>query len=570
METPKTIRFAGPVALIICLTAGCVGPGPQDQSVVGRYWRYLVDRGPQKRQAEADLGLLEPVPVEGAPKLKLETIKTPDGKEKTILHLSLDEALRLALSNNPEIRVVSYDPAISRQDMVKAAAEFDYVVFGSVSYDKTDKRTVSTILPGGQSYEKAFSVGLKQTTITGAEWSLAWTMTRAWDNPQFYSVQPRYEPVIALEITQPLLRGGWPEFKLANLRLSRVNYNINAAGFRQKLEEAITKVISAYWQYVQAREDYEIQRRLLDETIETKRKVAARAAEGLAPQLQVDQIDANVAARRANLISAQKALVDARDLLAARLADARVNVLTEYEIVPATPLSDARLMMDVKDQLLTALRYNPLLEQARLAIEAGAINVRIAENQALPKLDLTASTSFQGLAGQSHESLEMLNTGEYASYGIALSLEYPLGNRERMAELQRSRLLRYKAVATMQNIADQVAVGVRERIRQVNATFDQIKAFEDGIKAAKAYRDKLEITVSQELGKAMTPERLQLLLSAQELVATQERGRLQALTEYNVALVDLARTQGTVLELNRVRVALPAVEAEEAAQPPSK
>ncbi|MHC4984187.1 MAG: TolC family protein, partial [Planctomycetota bacterium] len=416
---------------------------------------------------------------------------------------------------------------------------------------------IASFFPGGQTHQKGLSVGIQEKTITGAEWALEWSMTRTWDNSNFYTLQPRYEPTLTLEITQPLLRDAWPAFNLAGLELASVNHRATAEAFREKVEEVVTQVISSYWQYVRARGDYEIQQRLLAETIDTQRKVAARVAQGLASPLQVDQINASAEARRTELFRAQKLVVDTRDALARRLADAQISVLTDYEVIPETKMSDARLIRDMKDQLLTALRYSPILARARLAIEAEAINVRVAENQALPRLDLTASTGFQGLGDEPYNARRSLFTGDYASYRVGLSIEYPLGNRERLAELRRSRLSREKAVANMQNIADEVALALRERIRQVNTSFAQVEAFDQGVKAAKAYRDKLEITVSPELGEAMTPERLQLLLSAQGLVASLERGRLQAVTDYNNAMIDLARVKGTVLELNRVRLAMP-------------
>lgn len=648
--------------VIGALTGGCVSPGEMDQSVVGRYQRHLIGSRAQKRQGQADMGLLQPVAVEGAPKLRVEQVvprrtvitttvthrdtgeekvsergeivrlveiittvkkaqatfsqrdpktgqykgllkqaepiiettkelreyppdrllpKDPEpvtveqhdrvGKDtwqpavsesfKEMTHLSLEDAMRMALANNPEIRVVSYDPAISRQEMVKAASEFDYVVFGSLLYSKDDKE-IASFFPGGMTHQRGYSAGIKQKTVTGAEWSLNWSMTRTWDNSTFNTLQPRFEPILAFEITQPLLRNAWPGVNLANLNLARVNYRVSSAAFRQKVEDVVTQTISAYWEYARARRDYVIQQQLLAETEETMRKVAARAAGGLASSLQEDQIRATVETRQSNLYAARKLLVDARDALAKRLAEAQLNVLTDYEVVPSTAMSDAHVTLVVKDQLLTALRHNPLLEQARLAIEFEAIGVTVAENQVLPKLDLIASTSVQGLGGNRSGAFDSFGSGDFVSYSVGLSLEYPLGNRGALAELERSRLSRYKAVAKMQGAADEVALAVRERIRQVDTAFDQIEALDRGIKAARAYRDKLEITVSERLGEAMTPERLQLLLGAQELVSNLERSRLKTVADYNTAMVDLARAKGTVLELNSVRVAIPAPQAD--------
>ena len=57
----------------------------------------------------------------------------------------------------------------------------------------------------------------------------------------------------------------------------------------------------------------------------------------------------------------------------------------------------------------------------------------------------------------------------------------------------------------------------------------------------------------------LTPEWFQLKLRTQEDLAFSARGEIQALVDYNNALAQLSRNTGTVLELQRVKVALPSV-----------
>jgi len=537
----------------LALTCGCVHPGRVEPSIVTDYVHHLVRGGPGIRQDTKGLGLLAPAVTAAGPELRTETRTAPDGTTKTVLLLTLDEAIRLGLANSPEIRVVSYDPAVSREEMVQAAAEFDYVVFGSLFYTKVDERP-NTTAGGGQSIAEGYSVGMRQKTITGAEWDLTWTMTRAWTNSAAVQFTSSYEPVLELAVTQPLLRNAWPAVNLATLRLARVNHRVSLAAFRQRVEEVVASIVSSYWVLSQARQDYAIQDRLLVDTLDTREKVAARAEEGLAATLQVDQIDAVVEQRRAGLVAARKTVIDAQDALTRLLADERINVLTDAEVVPTTPMSDVKVLRNVPDQLLTSLQHSPLLEQARLGIDAEAINVQVAANQVLPKLDLTASTQIQGLGGNRTGARSQFHSGDYIGYSVALSAEYPLGNRQRRAELRRARLNRFKAVAGLQNVADQIAQAIREQIRRVNAAHDQILALDEAIQAAKDYRDKVEVTVSPKFGQQMSPERLQLLLQAQELVANLESSRLQAVTTYNTALTELEQTKGTVLEMYRLHL----------------
>ncbi len=557
MKTPLTATFLLALILLAAAGAGCVFPGPIDASAVARYQRYLSVRGPGERTGDREGEILQPARNAAAPKLKVERVKMPDGTERAAVRLTLEDAIRLMLINSPEVRISSFDPAISREQMIQAAAEFDWVVFGSFTYNKEDKQTAS-IFGGGQSKAQAWSLGVRTKTTTGAEASLSWTLTRAWANA-LSAVPVTYEPLLAFEIAQPLLRDGWPAFNLARLNLARVTHRTTLAAFRQKVEDLVAQVVVAYLSLAQAHRDYEIQHRLLDETIRMQKIVAARQEGGLTAPLSVDQIDATVASRGANLQAARKLVLDARDRLGRLLADSEANVLSDFEIIPATPMGDADVMRDVEDQLRTALQHNPLLEQARLAIEAEAINVRVARNQALPRLDLTASTTLQGLAGAYHQAWENFFGGSFVGYSVALTGEYPLGNRGRRAEVRRARLSRMKAIATMQNVADTVAQALRERIRQVNTTHVQIQEFDKAIASARGYRDKLEVTISRELGERMTPERLQLYLQAQGLVSDLERSRLQAVTAYNTALIELARTKGTVLRQYRLEVLVPEV-----------
>jgi len=536
------------------LAAGCLSPGRVDPTILNRYQKVLTERGPRQRGRE-ELDQLRPAPSTTVPKLKVLKDKQT-GQAR--IELSLDETIRRTLANNTDIQVVSFDSAISREDMIKAAAEFDYVVFGEYTYQREDDRT-NTLGVAGQARTQEFQAGVKQKTITGADWSLRWSMNRTWDNSTFSVLRTRYEPKLIFEITQPLLRDAWPGFNLAGLKLARLNHKISIFAFRAKVEEIITKVISTYWSLVRARRELEIQQSLLDMTEETLARVKARG--GLdATAVHIKQIEAAVESRRAALIRARKTALDVQELLARLLADAQINVLSAYEIVPTTSPITELVQMDITDQLLTALRHNPLLEQARLAIAMADIDVYVAANQTLPRLDLKASAGLQGLGPTRREARNELFTGNYASYALTLSGEYPLGNRERLAQLHRNRFERLKAIAVMQNIADQMAAQIKDRIREIGTSYQEIQAQGSAVNAARIQLQALEDT--ERIRGQLTPEFLQVKLQAQEAVATAERSELKAITDYNSAMVDLARTTGTVLELHRVRIALPVAAGE--------
>ena len=547
--------FAGMVAVWAFLLGGCVWPGDVDSGILHRYQRYLAEIGPQQRRGTTGLDSLQPSPGTTGP--ELPTSRDPDTGTVRVF-LSLDDAIMRALANNMDIRAISYNPSIAREDMIKAAAEFDYTVFGSALYQNNDVQTTS-IFGGGQTENRVYQAGLRQKTITGAQWQLAWTMTRTWDNSAFSTLRTIYEPTVVFEVTQPLLRDAWPEFNLSRFNIARVSHKQSVTAFRRGVEETMTTVIAAYWGLVQARRDLEIQQKLFDVTKETYKRVKARE-ELDATAVQIKQTEAAKESRRAFTIRAAKVAKDAQDALARLLADAQLNLLEDYEIVPVTEAAVIPVEINQADRLMTAMQFNPVLVSKRLDIETAGIGVRIAFNQALPKVDLVATGGLQGLAGARHQSLENFSRGDYASYSFGITAEYPLGNRQREAELRLRRLIRLQAVTELQNLLDQVALQVRERIRQVRTAHLEMQAQRAAMDAAKAQLQALEDT--EIIRGRLTPEFLQVKLGAQEAVATAARAELRAIIEYNTTLADLDRITGTILETHRVQIAFPVAAGE--------
>ena len=549
MLTKYHKAVAGLLVFAAVTLGGCVRPGAVDMRVIGRYQQVMAERGPQQRGEDG----LEPyLPGETtSPPLKIVREET-SGRMRVLL--SLTDVVIRALANNLDIRVIGFDPAISREEMIKAAAEFDYVVFAGFSYDVTDEQTTSTFL-SGESSSRTWNVGIREKTVTGATWALEWKMARRFDPSGFSSLTRSYENTIALELSQPLLRDAWGEFNLAALRIARVDYKFTMARFRQEVENVVTEVISLYWSLIQARRDRMIQQQLLDRTRETYERTKKRMVLD-ATNVEVKQAEAAVETRTAGLIRTEKVINDVQDQLSRRIGDKQLNLLSDYEMVPTTAMNVEEVRLDQTDQLLTALQHSPVLEQARLAIARAQITVRVAENQTLPRLDVTFSTTMQGIGGGKHEAGEKMGTNDFRSYSLGVQFEYPLGNRERTADLRRRRAERLKAIADMQNRIDEVGVAIRERIRQVATTYREMKAQQ---RAVAAGVNELEALQASEELRRLTPEFLQVKLGAQERLAAAERAELRAMVEYNVALVELARVTGTVLKLHQVEIALPGV-----------
>jgi outer membrane protein len=541
----------------IFLLTGCVSDKTDEKSVIVSYQQVLAERGPQQRvdaegkDSNVSLGLLRPVSTRAGTIPDVEIIIDPNSGQHNV-PLTIEQAIARTLANSPEIRVVSFDPSIAKQDITRAAAEFDVTAFGDLNFENEDNPQ-NSIYQSGQSDERTLEAGVKQKSITGSEWSLSYAMTRSWDDLSGRTLSTRYEPILGFQLRQPLLRDAWQEVTLAGVDVAKLNYKISLLQFRQKAEETAIGVISAYWRLLQARRDLEIHQKLLANTLETLEKVISRR-EIDATELHIKQTEASAKTREAALIQARKRIYDAQDVLIRLMADAQLNVLEDFNIIPATEPIKSLEMLEESKLLELALNKNPIIQQARIGIEIADINIRVAENQDMPRLDLTASARTQGLAKGPENAQERLYNGDYVSYGLGLSLEYPLGNRQREAELIQRRFERRQAFAILHNVADQAAQLVRERTRRAQTNYSEIQVQKDAIVAAQDYLEAMEET--ENIREQMTPEFLLVKLQAQEVLANAQMAQVRATVEFNIALAELAQTLGTVLELHQVEPSL--------------
>ena len=580
------------ITLLLFLTifqlAGCVSDKVEEQGILTSYQQALAEQGPQQRVDTAGkkpyqpLGLLEPVspptvisdPNTGqktvlgsgvappgllkaevtAPAIPGINITTDPNTGKKTVFLTVEQAIARTLANSPEIRVVSFDPSIARQDITKAAAEFDLTFFGSYNYED-ESNPPNSIFQPGESDTRSVEYGFKQKGVTGSEWSLSYVLTRTWDDLVGRTLPLRYEPILGFQIKQPLLRDAWQDVTLAEVDIARFNYKIALFGFREKAEDTATRVISEYWLLLQARRDFDIQKELLDRTFDTLNKVEGRR-EIDATDVQVKQTEAYVKAREAALLQAKQEIIDAQHTLLRYIADPKLNILDNLEIIPSSEVSLQTEKLEASKILEIAMRKNTAIQKAKIETEITDINIRVAENQFMPRLDLVATARTQAIARGRNEAEDRLETGEYDSYAIGLSLEYPLGNRQRYAELLKRRLERRRAVSALQNVADQVAQLAKDGITKIETNYSEIQIQKEATGAARIHLKALED--SEPIRERLTPEFLFLELQAQETLANAQRSEIRAVVEFNVALVQLAQIMGTVLELHQVRTTIPA------------
>ena len=196
---------------------------------------------------------------------------------------------------------------------------------------------------------------------------------------------------------------------------------------------------------------------------------------GKLPETEITSAQAEIALQRQGLINVNSAMAKKRLRLLQLLNPPGANlwqreVLLKY--VPGVP----RVMLDsVESHVEVALRFRPVLNEARLSMKRGDLEVVRTRNGLLPKLDLFLTLGKTGYADSFGSSVSNM-TGDYYDFSVGINVRYPFKNAAARASYKRSLLRLDQAAEAVNNLSNLVEMDVRTAYIEVNRTKEQIFA----------------------------------------------------------------------------------------------
>ncbi len=467
-----------------------------------------------------------------------------------LVRMGLREAVLRAVSNNLDVRVASFGPAIDEQRITEAEAAFDFVAFGGVDWLSEDSPAQRPNFGGAeanQSETVTADAGLRRLLTTGGTAQVSTTYTYSDDRSTGFSLEP--DPAnragITARLEQPLLRGFGRDVNLAQVRTAQ-NLRMDAVQeLRLSVLRTIEDVETAYWQLRFAERDLGIRRRLLERGLEVQEVLRRRLeAEFDVTPAEFSDAVATVESRRGEIISAQNRLRRASDRLKLLIADPEYPVAGETLLLTSDRVLDEPVAFSLLDSAAAAVGSRPEIARAALATGLADINLDVAENGLLPDLDLVLQADWAGLDENGADAYEDVFDGRFLSTLVGLEFSRALGNRREEAEFRRRRLERLQTLSEYQRVARVVLDEVKGALRDVETNYRLIaQSRTSRLAAAENLRTLL---VEKDLTRALTADFLDLEFTRQELLAQAELGEARALVDYAISIARLdAATVGS-------------------------
>jgi outer membrane protein len=468
---------------------------------------------------------------------------TPEGP----IEVTVEDAILLALENNRSLRVERFNPSIRHTFEDEERAVFDSIVTGGLSgsRERSELRSGTTgVITETRISTTAAELGISQFFPTGTEIGIDLSTERTWSNR--YSDQ--HATRAGLTVTQALLRGIGLNTNLASLRQARLDTLSSQYELRGFAESLIALTEQTYWDYALAQQQIEIVAVSLELAEQQLRETQERIKIGVLAEIELAAAKAEIALRRVALIDARNTLATTR-LRLLRLLNPPGKDLWDREIILRDrPIVPDVILDEVESHVEVALLWRPDLNQARLGVQRGDLEIVKTKNGLLPVMDLFITLGKTGYADSFGSSVSDLDGNGYDMSG-ELILAYPLFNRDARARHQRAMLSRDQAMEAVDNLAQLIEVDVRTAYIEVGRTQEQVVAT---AAARRLQEEKLRAETEKfRVGKSTAF----LVAAAQRDLVTTQISEIQAVVDYLKALVDLYRLDGSLLE--RLHISAP-------------
>ena len=163
--------------------------------------------------------------------------------------LSLEEAIRIAILQSLNIKIINLEQQISSQEIPKAESIYDTEASVAFSYDHDSEQQASSIA-GSRVITGNFDYALQKKLPVGPTVELSMGHERESTNAFFSTLNPSYRSTGKLALTLPILRNAFGLLDRSEVHLVKIDVEQFDQETQDRIEEAVASVTREYWNLV--------------------------------------------------------------------------------------------------------------------------------------------------------------------------------------------------------------------------------------------------------------------------------------------------------------------------------
>ncbi|MEM7260619.1 MAG: TolC family protein [Planctomycetota bacterium] len=439
--------------------------------------------------------------------------------------LTLTESIRIATEYNRDYQIERETLFINALGLGVIRRDFLRPVFsGSASYVRSDGKS--------RSYSDVASLSLGGTQLfrTGGRLTVDADASISRD-PIEGGADQSVRAGAAASFTQPLLRGAGEEIAFEALTQAERELLYDARAFEQFRQSFVIGVIDDYYGLVVQKKQLENQRERIVQQARSVEQAKALFQAGRGSKLDVFRADQSLLGARSSVLAAEQSYrfsLDRFKVLLGLPIDQTIDVADE---IPEPKIFE----IDVEKALAAAIHNRLDLATQRDRLEDRERGVRIARNGLLPDLDVGVSYGFESEIGTSFRGLDYYDN-DFVT--LSANLEIPLDRRRERNTYRVSLISLAQSRRALEQAEDNVIVDVRDAVRRLERSRQQIEL---GIEEIKSFEQSVEkAQIDLEAGRVTNRD----LVEAQDDLTAARNDQLERKASYEVNRLELIRVVG--------------------------
>lgn len=472
------------------------------------------------------------------------------GKQDRVLKIGMVDCIAYVLKSNPEVLIKYLEPKLKEYDVRIQKADFEPSFSADYTLHSNTKEPTTTVgyTDIASTRDIDLNAGISGKLITGTEYDIDFLSERYKSNSSTQRLNPYYTTEPKITITQPLFKDLGVLVNTANITVAQNNKTQSYDSFKETVMDMVTKTKIAYYNYMYYLENYSIVSSSLKRAEDLVEINKARYEKGLVSSVDLLETETAVAQREKALLSAEANLKKAEDDL--KLITSLVNDPevwnAKVELIDAKPVFNVQ-KIDLLESMKNAFQYRPDYNSQKIDLKNRDIKILTAKNELLPTVDLVGSFGLNGLGKDYQDALASTNS-DYKDWSIGFKVDVPWGGAER-AKFNQRQIELVQAILAFKELEQKIILEIRDKVRAVDIQMRQVEASKlSKEKETENYEAQKE---RYRAGQVSTHD----MLDYQEKLAQAELDYIKSLIDYNVALINLDKSEGLTLARNNIILA---------------
>ncbi|MBL7214586.1 MAG: TolC family protein [Phycisphaerae bacterium] len=458
------------------------------------------------------------------------------------IDLALDQCRALALENNLDLKVQLMAPTISQESVNAERAKFEASFFTDLTYSKSDQPTATTLDISGSKTDYSmtdFGVDIPLQTGGNIRFNLAESRTKT--NSNYSIFNPSYSNDTSMSISQPLLRNAGVRTNTHSIRIAEYEKYRTDIATKMEVIRVLAAMDRVYWRLYAASKQVQVSKQRYELAKAQLERAQRFVDAGQHAQIEINRAEAGLAESLEFIITAENEMRDRQRETKQTLNKSGLEMRGTTVITPVTEPNPVHYTFDADRLIKQAFenRMEMLDYELRLAEHISEIDFR--RNQTLPLVTLNYQYNVNGLGPTRSDAYDLLMDHRFVDHYMGASLQIPLGNQAAKSNLRGAVYSRMQTIASKERQQSTIEVEVLNALDQVESNWLRVLAArQNTILQERLYQAEIR---QFENGLTTSTD----VLEAQTNFANAQSTEINALAEYQIALVDLAYATGTLL-----------------------